>query len=372
MGGMRPSHIGIDARLLAYRRGGIASYTHQLIEALAALDSKTHYAVLQRPRDPESYTPATNFRRVNCYTPAHHRLERTALSVELLPRRLDLLHSPDFIPPRLGARRQVITIHDLHFLHYPAFQTADSLRYYRDQIEWAVKRADHIFAQTQSTKEDIVAALGVSPSKITVHLLGVNPAFRVLPTDDVTATLQPFHLPSDYLLFVGTIEPRKNILGLLAAYDHFTADYPDVPPLLLVGQVGWNADALVNAIESRPKVQWIRGVGMDALPALYNGARLLVLPSFHEGFGLPALEAMACGTPVVVAQRGGIPEVVGSAGVYIDPDDSASIADGIGRILADSALADQLRQDGLAQAAKFSWAHTARIALDVYQQVLGY
>ncbi len=368
---MTSTHIGIDARLLAYRRGGIASYTHQLIATLADLDSATRYTILQRPHDSQSYTPAPNFRRLDCYTPAHHRYEGAALSVELLPRRLDLLHSPDFIPPWRGARRHIITIHDLHFLHYPNFQTTHSLRYYRDQIQWAVGRADHILAQTQSTKDDIVEHLGVSPSKITVHLLGVNAAFRVLPTDEVTATLQPFQLPHDYLLFVGTIEPRKNILGLLAAYDQLMAQYKDVPPLVLAGQLGWNADTLVAAIASRPHVKWIRDVGMDVLPALYNAAQLLVLPSFHEGFGLPALEAMACGTPVVVAERGGIPEVVGAAGVYVDPEQSASIADGLWRVFSDSTLSAHLRQAGLYQATQFSWQHTAKIALDVYQQVLG-
>jgi glycosyltransferase involved in cell wall biosynthesis len=341
-----------------------------LILALAELDPANEYAIIHNFRDQETYCPADNFRRVNALTPCHHRLERMALSVELARYRLDVLHSPDFIPPRQAARCHVITIHDLHFLHYPQFQTAESLRYYRDQIHWAVRRADHIFAQTHHTRQEIMEMLDAPGDKITVHLLGVNPAFRVMDKTEARAILAPYRLPEDYLLFVGTIEPRKNIPGLLRAYARLRQSRPDIPPLVLGGQRGWFADqelAPVSELGLTERVTWLEDVPFRVLPALYNGARLLALPSFTEGFGMPAIEAMACGTPVVVSERGALPEVVGECGVYVNPDDPASIADGIGRLLEDSALREQLRQSGLRHAATYSWRRTAEIALQVYR-----
>lgn len=366
---MRVSRIGIDARLLGYRKGGIAEYTRQLVLALAELDAQREYVIIHRSHDTTSYTPAANFQRINAYTPAHHRLERYALSLELLPRRLDVLHSPDFIPPQWGARRHIITIHDLHFLHYPHFQTADSLRYYRDQIGWAARHADHIFAQTEGTRREIIEMLGVPAEKITVHLLGVHESFRLLPPEAIQSTLDHYQLPRDYLLFVSTIEPRKNLPNLFRAY----ATLPDAPPLVLAGQRGWNADESFETIERlglQNRVRWLDAVPFERLPALYNGATLLVLPSYHEGFGLPAIEAMACGTPVVVSNRGSLPEVVRDNGVYVEPDSIESIAAGIQCLLDDRQRATQLRDAGLRHAATYSWRRTAEIALQIYQQVL--
>ncbi len=367
------SHIGIDARLLGYRKGGIAEYTRQLIKALGELDSKNYYTIIHRFCDNETYCPTPHFQRVNAYTPAHHRFERTALGIELLGHRIDLLHSPDFIPPRWGAKQQVITVHDLHFLHYPQFQTADSLRYYRDQIEWSVKHADHIFAQTQGTKNEIIELLKVPEEKITVHLLGVNSEFQVLDQNVIQEKLAPYNLPNEYILFVGTIEPRKNIPNLLRAYAQLREDIPDVLPMVLGGQLGWHADESLQTITDlglENCVIWFEDVPFDVLPALYNQAQLLVLPSFHEGFGMPAIEAMKCGTPVVVSNRGSLPEVVGEHGLYVEPDDIGSIADGIRRLLEDHDLYKRLQESGLVHARTYSWQRMAEIALDVYGRLL--
>lgn len=365
------TRIGIDARLLAYRKGGIAEYTRQLIQALAVLDTQNPYTIIHRSADKENYCPGANFSRMNSYTPAHHRFERWAFSFELLPRRLDLLHSPDFIPPLRGARKHIITVHDLHFLHYPEFQTAESLGFYRGQIEWAVRHADHIFAQTQNTRQDIIDMLQVPPEKITVHLLGIHESFRLLAPETIETRLAPYHLPDAYLLFVGTIEPRKNLPRLIQAYQQLKAALPDLPPLLIGGQLGWQADASLAAIRAAgDDVIWFENVPFSVLPALYNRAVALILPSVHEGFGLPAVEAMACGTPVIVSKRGALPEVVGDAGVYIDPEDSENMADAIRQVLQDDTFAQALKVAGLARAKQFSWLKAAEITLQTYQKVL--
>ena len=369
--------IGIDARLTGYREGGIAEYTRRLIEALARLDQTTDYSILRAARPARAVpnlAPANNFRMVPAWTPCHHRFERMTLSLEAARLRLDVLHSPDFIPPCFGAKRYVITVHDLNFLHYPQFQTADSLRYYSGQIGAAVKQADHILADSQATKDDLNRLLGVPPEKVTVHMLGVDPAFRPMHADAVRAVRERLGLPLGYLLFVGTFEPRKNIPGLLDAYAALCADLPDVPPLVIVGRRGWLYESVfqkVSALRLDNQVRWLEELPFADLPAVYNSAAALVAPSFYEGFGLTALEAMACGVPTVVANRGSLPEVVGDTGLMIDPDRPGELVEALRRILTDEDLRRRSAAQGLARAATFTWQHTAEIALTVYRRVAG-
>ena len=361
--------IGIDARLSYYRPGGIAQYTRNLIRELANLDSENAYFVIHHRKAEQSLTLDPNIHRINAFTPSHHRLERWAFSAELTPWRLNILHSPDMIPPQRGAQRHVITIHDLHFLHFPAFMTPDSHRYYTDQIKWSVAHADHILVDSEATRRDLVNLLHVPDKKMTVHMLGVDPRFRPLSDHDVRPIREKNQLPETYMLFVGTYEPRKNITGLLDAYHRLRADLPDAPPLVLVGWRGWLYEEIFEKAQSlnlMAHTHWLEHTPSSDLPAIYNAASMLVLPSHYEGFGLPALEAMACGTPAIVANRSSLPEVVGDTGLLVDPDDPENIADAMQRVLTDHALSTRLQQEGLARAATFTWQRTAEIALSVY------
>jgi glycosyltransferase involved in cell wall biosynthesis len=365
--------IGIDARLNYYRPGGIAEYTRHVIEELAALDHTTGYAVIHHHADRHTVTPGPNFGRINTYTPSHHRLERWSLSVELARFRLDLLHSPDVIPPQHCARRQVITVHDLHFLHYPQFMTAGSRRYYNDQIARAVRTADHILVDSQATCDDLANLLDVPPAKMTVHLLGVDQVFTPLPAEEVRQRAIRLGLPESYILFVGTFEPRKNIPGLFKAYHLLCQMMPDVPPLVMVGRRGWLYDeifASAEALHLTDRLIWLEDAPRDDLPAIYGGADVLALPSFYEGFGLTALEAMACGTPTVVSDRGSLPEVVGDTGLLVDADDPEDIADALQEMLTNRELYVWSSAAGLARAATFTWRQTAQTVLDVYRRVL--
>ncbi len=362
--------IGIDTRLNYYRPGGIVEYARHMLQELPALDQDTTYCAVQHFRDAHSFDAR---RRINTYTPSHHRLERWSLSAELLPRRLDILHFPDAIPIQRGARQQVITIHDLHFLHYPQFMTADSLRYYKGQIGWAVQHADHILVSSQATLADLMNLLHVPADKVTVDMLGVDQGFVPLPLETVAATRARLGLPGAYLLFVGTFEPRKNLPGLLDAYHHLRADLPDAPPLVMAGRRGWLYEdifAKVEALRLADHVIWLEDAPQADLPAIYNGAVALVLPSHYEGFGLTALEAMACGTPPVASKRSSIPEVVGEAGLLVDPDQPAELADALRRVITDTALRERLRAEGLARAAQFTWRKTAEVVLQVYRILL--
>jgi len=364
--------IGIDARILAYRRGGIARYIAHLLPALTALDSTTDYRVLYSRRERNRRRFGRNVRLVTLWTPPHHRLERWALGAEVARLRLDLLHSPDFIPPAFGARRFVVTVHDLNFLHYPQFLTPESRRYYAGQIRWAVRCADHVLADSEATRQDLIRLLDVPPTKVTTVHLGVDPLFGPLPRQTVKATLTRYGLKPGYLLFVGTLEPRKNLPGLFAAYRILLDRGATAAPLVVVGGRGWLYEDVFTSVEDlalTDRVRFLHNVPNTDLPAFYNGAQLLILPSFYEGFGLPALEAMACGTPVVVSNRGSLPEVVGDAGTLVDPEDVEGIAAGIAALLEDPERQERLADLGRARAAEFTWEKTARKTLEVYYQV---
>ena len=368
------ARIGIDARLTYYRRGGIAEYIEALIRELPALDQANEYVVLHSRKDSRDLAVGPRQRRAICWTPAHHRFERLTLAIEIWPLRLDLLHSPDFIPPLGGWYRSVVTIHDLTFLHYPDFLTPDSRRYYNGQIRAAVARADHILTDSEATRQDVIGLLHAPPEKVTTVLLAVSQHFRPAPKEAVDQLIARYKLPRGYILFVGTFEPRKNLPGLLKAFSLLRSHLPDAPPLVLAGRRGWLYEevyAQINALGLSEHVTWLEDVPYNDLPALYSAAGALCLPSFYEGFGLTPLEAMACGTPVVVSDRASLPEVVGDAGLLIDPDDPHCIADALQRVIVDTALAADLRQRGLVRAAIFNWRETARRTLAVYQTVLG-
>ncbi len=367
-------HIGIDARLTYYRTGGISTYITRLVEALERIDTSNRYTVFCSRKEDEDDSlvelHAANFRRAPLWTPSHHRLERIALSGELLPHRLDVFHTTDFIPPQLGARRKIITVHDLTFLHYPQFLTGDSRRYYNDQIQYAVRHADHILTDSEASKRDMITMLGVPEAKISVHLLGVDESFKPLPPEIVEHYSRALDLPDRYFLFVGTFEPRKNIEGLVNAYRSLWQTMPDAPPLVLAGRMGWNFDDVrerIEALNLGDQLLWREAVPQDAMPALYNGAVALVTPSFYEGFGFPALEAMACGTLPIVSNRSSLPEVVGEVGLQVDAEDQAAITAALQRTLTDEAWRQAQEQAGLARAATFTWDRTARVALSVYQ-----
>ena len=365
--------IGIDARILAYRRGGIASYVSHLLPALAAIDPETNYQVLHNWRDRGRGRPGANFHRVTVWTPCHHRLERWALGAEVARLRLDLLHSSDFIPPAFGARRFVITVHDLNFLYYPQFLTRESRRYYAGQVAWAVGRVAHILADSEATRQDIIRLLDVSPEKVTTVHLAADPTFRSLAEPEVEAVLSCYDLEPGYILFVGTLEPRKNLPGLLSAYRLLLDRGMTDALLVVVGGRGWLYEETFNRVERlglSDRVRFLHGVPDAELPALYNGATLLAAPSFYEGFGLPALEAMACGTPVVVSDRGSLPEVVGEAGIQVNPDEPEEIAQGMAAVLSAPDLRHRLQAAGLARAAGFTWEETACRTLEVYRRVL--
>jgi glycosyltransferase involved in cell wall biosynthesis len=367
--------IGVDTRLMYYQPAGISRYTGHLLQALAGLDTENEFVVFQHRKHRIPLIQQANFRRAALFSPVHHQLEQMMMAVELLRFRLNLLHSTDFIPPLYSPIPSVITVHDLAFLHYPHFLTAESAAYY-GQIDRAVIHAAHIIVPSEYTRQDLIAQLGTPADKVTVIHEAANPIFAPLPAHTATATTQfirdRYHLPEKFFLSVGTIEPRKNISGLLQAFAHLRSKYAvsDVV-LAIAGGQGWLYDEILDLVKTLNLETSVRFLGRvpDAdLHRLYVAARCLVHPAYYEGFGLPPLEAMACGTPTIVSNVSSLPEVVGDAALLVNPLDIEEIAVAMQRLLTDPDLHAELSQKSLQRARIFSWERAALRTLDVYRK----
>jgi glycosyltransferase involved in cell wall biosynthesis len=236
----------------------------------------------------------------------------------------------------------------------------------------AVHRADRVIAVSESTKRDVVRLLGVPESKVTVIYHGIEPEFRPLPPAEVAAFRTREGLPDCYVLYVGTLEPRKNLPNLLRAYALARRKHGVTAPLVLGGGKGWGYESIFALVESlglRADVRFPGYLPLADLPLWYNGASLFAYPSRYEGFGMPALEAMACGAPVLTTRASSLPEVVGEAGLLVGPDDIEGMADGLAAVLNGGTLGERLRADGLDRARGFDWAEAARQTVAVYREI---
>ncbi|HEU0166429.1 MAG TPA: glycosyltransferase family 1 protein [Chloroflexota bacterium] len=372
--------VGIDARIASYTLGGTGVYARRLSEALAVLPeiAKHELLLLHAPRTPAAFVPprAARVHDERLFTPSHHRLEQLLLPLELAPRRMDVLHSTDYIPPFVRTFRSVITVHDLAFLRWPELLTPDSRRYFNGHIRRAVRSADRIIAVSQATARDLVELLDVPERKIdVVYEAGWLPSdvilsgakdLATLAGEDPSAAQRPQDDgPRDYVLFAGTYEPRKNLPLLVRAFAQVRRRGYE-GSLVLAGRRGWLAEPLYAEVERQALGDAV--VMTDLQPELYRRARLLAFPSLYEGFGLPVLEAMSVGTPVVTSNLSSLPEVAGDAALLVDPHDETAVADAMWRILSDAALAEDLGRRGRQQAAKFSWERAARDTLAVYEK----
>ncbi|MFQ6013836.1 MAG: glycosyltransferase family 4 protein [Anaerolineae bacterium] len=364
--------IGIDARLVYYSQAGIGQYILRLTEGLAQLEQEDEFILLQSRKDRTVIVDQPNFKVKSLWTPSHHRLEQLALPVEIVPLGLDVLHSPDFIPPFRRNCKSVITIHDLAFLLYPHFLTKESARYY-SQIDKAVRHTDHIIAVSESTKQDTIHLLGVSEKKITVIHEAANPIYHSIDNPKALERVRTkYQINRDFILFVSTIEPRKNLPTLLRAYRKLLDEYKMEVQLVVAGRKGWlfsEVFKLVKELRLTDGVLFLDRVPVEDLPLLYNAAQVLVHPSRYEGFGLPPLEAMACGTPTVVSNVSALPEVVGDASLLVESEDVEGFTVAIWRVLTDQDLRAELREKGLKRAKLFSWTKAARQTMTIYHRL---
>ena len=370
-----PVHVLLDYRPALRERSGVGEYVHELAAALAARAGPGHTLALftsswkDRPApDLHSALPGVTIhdRRVpvRVLNWCWHRAGGP--TVELLTgSRFDVVHAahPLLIPARDAAR--VVTIHDLEFLDRPAQTHAEIRRDYARFVRAHAQRAEAVLTSSQHSARRIAEALAVRAERVVVAAPGPPrwaAAGRRAPRD-----------PGGYLLFIGTLEPRKNLGTLLDAYQRLVAARPDAPILKVAGRMGPSAGDWLRRITEPPLAGHVEYVGYvpDAgRRELFEGASALLIPSWHEGFGLPALEAMALGLPVVASDRGALPEVLGDAGVFVSPEDADALAEAIQRVLEDRAFADACVQNGLTRAAGLSWGRAADTVWALYADLV--
>lgn len=370
--------IAIDAHSVGTGLGGNESYATNLIEALAEIDSVNDYTLfVTRQTAVKRFSnrwPNFSVRATLPHTPLI-RIPLT-LSVELRRHPVDVLHV-QFTAPPFSPCPVVVSIHDLSFEHLPQTFKWRSRKQLRLTVRRSAREAAQVIALSEYARSDMIATYNLQPEKVSVVPLAAPAHFSpVTNEEEIQRVRQTYGIKDDYILTVGAIQPRKNLSRLVAAYSRLRRVGPrgKLPQLVLVGKCAWLYDETLRTIkelEVSNSVILTGYVPESDLPALYSGALCFVYPSYFEGFGLPPLEAMKCGTPVIVGNQTSLPEVVGDAGVLVDPFDVDDIAAKIENVISDSNLRADLRVKGLNRAKLFDWRETARQTLAIYQQAAG-
>lgn len=367
--------IAIDAHSVGTGLGGNESYATNLVEALAEIDATNQYTLyVTRAEAVERFSNRWRNFSVRATLP-HTPLIRIplTLSAELRRHPVDVLHV-QFTSPPFAPCPVVVSIHDLSFEHLPQTFKRRSRTQLRMTVRRSARKASQVVALSEHARADILETYGLRPEKVSVIPLAPPPHFGpVTNQGELQRVRQTYDIDSDYILSVGSIQPRKNLSRLIAAYSSLHRARPEVklPKLVLVGKCAWLYDELlrtINELDVCNSVILTGYVPQADLPALYSGALCFVYPSYFEGFGLPPLEAMKCGAPVIVGNRTSLPEVVGDAGMLVDPFDVDDIAQAIEKVISDSNLRLHLRVKGLERASLFDWRETARQTLAVYEK----
>lgn len=373
--------VTLDLSPAVHRHAGLGRYAHELLVALMELDRTNEYrAFYYAPRGNEHPDPPLDRVPAQKVRLSAKPWRMSVLLAYLFGATMDrwlapdgVFHATDHLLPPLRHSRSVFTIHDMIFRFYPEFHLPLNRWYLTLMLPRFMQRADAIIAVSQNTSRDAARWMRIPQEKITVIYEGVERAFR--PLDD-SATLAPvrakYHLPPRFVLYLGTIEPRKNLATLLSAYHGLLGREPASPDLVIAGRKGWMYQPVfdrVRALGLEGRVHFTGYVSDADIPALLNAALVFVFLSLYEGFGLPPLEAMACGVPVICSNASSLPEVVGEGGILLEPRDVGAWVEAMARVLNDEHLRRELRNRGIAQASKFSWERAARETLAVYERV---
>lgn len=375
--------IGVDYTAAVHQSAGIGRYTREIVKGLAKSGALPSFTPCYRlfvadvgknfapPPPAANFTWCTTRLTERWLARLWYRL-RLPVSIESWTGPLDLFHAPDFILPPLGrGTRSIVTIHDLSFVREPDLVMPGMDRHLNKWVPWSVQQASHVIAVSEATRQDLIELYQTPPEKISVLYHGVGPEFKpIRETACLKAVRQKYGLNDQpFILSVGTIQPRKNYQRLIQAF----AKVDTEAILVIAGGAGWKNEAIFDEVKTLGLQERVRFPGFVAeadLPALYSAATLVIYPSLYEGFGLPVLEAMACGAPVIASNRASLPEVVGEAGLLINPYDTDNMATAIGHLLDDGSLRASLAGAGQTRAGQFTWSGTVVELVNLYQKII--
>ena len=368
--------IGVDAsRATVARRTGTEMYSLYVIRGLVHLGQEHRFRLYTNGAPPEGLFDDTLLRQVDIRAIPFPRLWTHArLSLEMLLHPPDVLFVPAHVLPAVHPRASVVTVHDLGYLTYPEAHRAADRRYLDGSTRWNANRAAAVVADSEATKADLVRAYGAAEEKIHVVYLGRDESLKPVTNPlRLAAVRAKYDLAQRYLLYLGTLQPRKNLERVVQAFERL-CDRPgmDDVQLVLAGKQGWLYESLFDQVSRAGMGERVAFPGYipdQELPALLSAATAFVFPSLYEGFGIPVLEAGACGVPVITSNTSSLPEVAGDAALLVDPHDVDAIADAMYRLVTDPELAAELRRRGHENVKRFSWEKCARETLAVLESV---
>jgi glycosyltransferase involved in cell wall biosynthesis len=377
-------HVGINAHLLSqrsgYRQAGIHNYIQQILQHLPAADEELDVTVF-------THLPSSSHQARGRSTSLNWHTSRWATDSPwsrilweqfvqpwvLWRSQMDLLHAPAFVSPLLTPVPTLVTIHDLSFIRFPELFRPLNRLYLSVMTRFSCRRARRIIAVSEATAVETATLLDVPLERIDVIPHGVDHSrFRPLSDERIATFRREKGLPDRYILFLGTLEPRKNLLALVEAYADVRLAHPDTQ-LVIAGGKGWYYQEIFQRVEQLNLLNTVRFTGFvpdEELPLWYNAATVFVYPSLYEGFGLPLLEAMSCGVPVIGADASCTPDVVGTAGLLFSPNDDQALVEGLVSLLNDATLRRQLSEQGLCRAARFTWEAASQATVDSYRRAL--
>jgi glycosyltransferase involved in cell wall biosynthesis len=370
--------MAINAQLLSadkeIRNTGLSQYIYKLLFAYAELGLGDLNVFVKKDS-----SIIDNFKCLETLFSSSNRELRIAWEQLVLPLllkkyKIDLIHCPVNIMPLMAGCKSVVTVHDLSFIRLKKSHGKLQTWYLKNFTKLSCRKADKIIAVSESTKNDIVNCYGIDAGKIRVIYNGISDDFKVIEDIELQNVIrQKYDLPDKYILYVGTLEPRKNIPGLLKAFSMCLDKLPGYK-LVIAGSKGWDYENIftrIKELDLEERVVFAGYVENKHLPLMYNMARLFVYASFYEGFGLPLIESMACGTPVITSNISSLEEVSGDAALIVDPNKPAEIASAMTKVLLDSKVYEDMRSRGFKRAKDFSWKKTAQETWEVYKEVLG-
>ncbi|TET83266.1 glycosyltransferase family 1 protein [candidate division TA06 bacterium] len=376
--------IAIDYKSALPERVGIGRYTHNLVKSLSQLDHVNEYLLFcfflkdyDKKLSGAPIPSAANFGLMSAPIPVRITrfcANRFHIPIEGLIGRHDVVHFPEPYPFRAHRAKIVVTVHDIAFERFPDLFTKEILNLYQKQMKMVTARADALITVSQTTKDDLIKIYGLDEDRIYVVQHGVEESFKsVKGSATLTEMRQKYNLPEEFVLHVGTIEPRKNQVRLIQAFQLMSERLPNGPSLVICGKKGWMCDEVFDTARRsrlRGKILFTGYVGDHDLPYLYKLARAVAYPSLYEGFGLPVIEAMACGRPVLTSNRAAMAEVACDAALLVNPEDVEEIADGLYNLISDRELRKRLVVSGLRRASSFTWERAAKSTLAVYEKTV--